>query len=807
MMSTEVETRTETATLVVPLVGERHAIALVGAKAAPLARAAAHGHAVPVGVVVTTAAAGAAITAVVRQIEAALPDHDGVRYAVRSSAVGEDGKVRSFAGQLETDLGVQRSGLGAAIERCWASASALRALRYGGGTIGEVAVIVQEMVDADAAGVAFSADPRTGERGVAIVEAVRGLGDQLVSGATDPEAWRVRGGSCVPTRTGESAVLSSTDAKRVADLASEMEALFGAPQDVEWALAGDRLYLLQSRPITALPAAPVPIPIDPPKGAWDRDDHHAVLSPLGWTWFQPYPKAMAAAMRRVGMPLEDVEVTRVGGHLYMRFVMGGGDSPKMPPRWVLWLASRLVPSLRKANRMAAELLDQETYLEVVPKWENTWRPELRRRIETLFVADPRSLDDEALLDRIRQSLELSAVGLGYHAELGGPGLFGMGKLALFAEDHLGWDGERVQSLVAGCSSMTTELHRQVEGLVRAHARELDELDAFPATWAALASRCPSLFAELADWSSANALRMLHYDPKHASLGERPDYVLSIAENIAYALAHPSESAPPPPPAIDEALAEAKQKLSPELYAELTRLVEQCRATYGLRDENGVETVSRPAGLLRHFVLELGRRIEADIGEREHAVYLYPEEHAAALARELPDVAGLIAKRRGEESWANAHRGPKHLGPPRPPMPPFDAFPSGLARVMRIMAWMERSESTPEPTEGGELRGVGLGARVVTARARVILDPADLVRVRHGEVLVCRITSPEWSVGVGRVAAIVTNEGGALSHPAIIAREYGLTAVLGAADATTRIADGDVVRVDPTAGTVVVVKRA
>ncbi len=203
MMSTEVETRTETATLVVPLVGERHAIALVGAKAAPLARAAAHGHAVPVGVVVTTAAAGAAITAVVRQIEAALPDHDGVRYAVRSSAVGEDGKVRSFAGQLETDLGVQRSGLGAAIERCWASASALRALRYGGGTIGEVAVIVQEMVDADAAGVAFSADPRTGERGVAIVEAVRGLGDQLVSGATDPEAWRVRGGSCVPTRTGE----------------------------------------------------------------------------------------------------------------------------------------------------------------------------------------------------------------------------------------------------------------------------------------------------------------------------------------------------------------------------------------------------------------------------------------------------------------------------------------------------------------------------------------------------------------------------------------------------------------------------
>jgi pyruvate,water dikinase len=807
MMTTEIDARPNAPSLVVPLVGTMHPADVVGAKAAPLARAAAAGHRVPRGVVVTTAASSATLGAALRELDAALPKRDGARYAVRSSAVGEDGKLRSFAGQLETDLGVPRDGLGAAIERCRASASALRALRYGHGKIGKVAVIVQEMVDADAAGVAFSADPRTGERGVAVIEAVRGLGDRLVSGAADPEAWRACASSCDRTREGDAEVLSAADARRVADLAFAMETVFGAPQDIEWALSGGELYLLQSRPITALPAVPVPVSVEPPKGSWDRDDHHAVLSPLGWGWFQPYPKAMARAMKQVGMPLEDVEVTRVGGHLYMRFVMGGGESTKMPPRWVLWLATRLVPSLRRANRMATELLDGETYLEVVSKWENEWRPELRRRIDELFVADPSTLDDAALLERIRLALELSACGLEYHAQLGGPGLFGMGKLVLFAEDHLGWDGARVQELLAGCSRMTTELHGQVEAIVHAHARELDPLDAFPTTWASLASHCPELFAALADWLSKNQLRMLHYDPKHATLGERPDYVLSIAENVAHALRHPSaDVARPTGAGVEAALSEAKAKLGPEPYAELERLVAQNRATYGLRDANGVETVSRPAGLLRHFVLELGRRIEADIGEREHAVYLYAEEHAAALSRNLPDIARTIERRRGEESWANANRGPKHLGPPRPPMPPFDAFPSGLARVMRIMSWMERAEATPEPTDGA-LRGVGLGTRVVTARARVILDPSDLVRVRHGEVLVCRITSPEWSVGAGRVAALVTNEGGALSHPAIIARELGITAVLGAADATLRITDGDLVRVDPTDGTVVVVKHA
>ncbi len=783
--------------------------ATAGGKASSLARAARAGHPVPAGFVVTAPAAAVGARAIAAQVETALSRLGDGPFAVRSSAVAEDGAARSFAGQLETELDVPRAEVLAAVERCWASAASLRALRYAGEGAGPTAVLVQRMVPADAAGVAFSADPKTGERGVTIIEAVRGLGDRLVSGAVTPERWRVSASGADRGRGAEEVVLSEASARRVAALAREQEELFGAPQDIEWAMRGDDLFLLQSRPITALPAAPVPIPVSVPKGGWDRDDHHAVLSPLGWVWFQPYPKAMGAVLREQGMPLEGVEAERIGGHLYLRFVMGGGDSQKLPPRWVLWLASRLVPSLRRANRMAERLLDEALYLGELDHWESIGRPDMRRRIDALFVEDPSRLTDEELLDHIGRALDLSAHGLALHARLGGA-LFGVGKLVLFLEDKLGWPPDRSAGLVVGSSEKTTELHQLIEGVVREHRDEIAAAGGFPRSWAQLAARCPALGRALVALLAEHRLRVFHYDPKHPTLGERPDYFFAIAEAVAHGveaegeLQHTREQSA----ALEsEALREAAERLSPEDVAELRTLITQGRRAYASRDENGIETVSRPSGLLRHFVLELGRRIEHVIGSREHAVYLYPDEHRAALSGTLPKLAELVDRRRGEESWANQNRGPKRYGPPQGPMPPADAFPRGLGAIMRIMAWAQSGEALKEPGPGGELLGTGIGTRVVTGKARVVERPDELRLARPGEVVVCRITSPEWSVGLAHVAALVTNEGGALSHPAIIAREYGMTAVLGVEDATRRITTGDQVRVDPIAGVVTVLSSS
>ncbi len=775
-----------------------------GGKAAPLAKAIAAGFVVPEGFVVAADLSAGERGALAGAIRDQLAELAGDRFAVRSSAVGEDGRERSFAGQLETVLSVHRDDVLAAVERCAGSASALRALRYGGARLGGVGVIVQRMVSPKSAGVAFSADPQRGERGTCHIEAVPGLGEGLVSGASDPEAWRVTAHAAERARALEAPVLSTEEVRRVAELARAMETLFGAPQDVEWAFADDTLYLLQSRPITALPAAPVPIAVEIPAGGWDRDDHHGVLSPLGWAWFQPYPKAMAEGMREAGVPIERIEVTRIGGHLYQRMVMGGGDSAKLPPRWVLWLATRLVPSLRRANRAASALCDEEGFVEQLEAWERGGRDAMLRAVDDVFVAEPERLSDDALLEHIERALAVTARGLENHAAIGGPSMFGVGKLFLFLEDELGWDGHVVFELMAGSSVATTALHRQLEEIITRHRGELEAAGGTLPSWSALLGRCPALGRELVAWLGDNRLRMLHYDPKHPMLGERPDYVLSIVEGIAANL----RAAQPRTPQAEneERLAEARARLSPERYDELERLLALARRCYALRDDNGVVAVSRPAGLLRHFVLELGRRLEPALGAREHAVYLYPEEHRSALRGELEELSELVERRRGEESWALFHRGPKHHGPPAPPMPPPSVFPGPMSRLMRIFAWMESAERTPEPSEGDVLHGVGIGTEVVTGRARVIHRIEEMAKLQHGEIVVCRITSPECAVALGRVAAIVTNEGGALSHPAIIAREFGVSAVVGAADATHRIHTGDRLSVDPVAGTVTLLPR-
>lgn len=626
---------------------------------------------------------------------------------------------------------------------------------------------------------------------------MRGLGDRLVSGETDGEAWQVRAGEATCTRRGDEDVLDSALAVRIAAMACALEELFGMPQDVEWAYAAGQLWLLQSRPITALPAAPVPIEVVVPKGAWERDDHHAVLSPLGWDWFQPYLPALGAAFSKY-MPIKGMRGTRIGGHLYVQMEGGGGGTP---PTWVLWLATRLMPSMRRADRECVDLIDGESFVAEIDAWDHEGRAAVAAATDGLYDPDPGRLSDEALLARIQEALAHSARCLERHAQLHIPALAGLGKLMLFLEDELGWDQLLAFTLMAGSSGATTELSRQIERIVADHRTELGD-GAFPSTWGELAQRSPAMGAALADCLAANQLRTLHYEPKHPSLGERPDLVLAIA-HAAYD-ARPSDDLESAADGAERLFQDARAKLTSERYAEFERLVEMARRGYALRDENGIETVSRPSGLVRWYVRELGRRLPLEVPE--HAVYLSVDEHAPALAGDIRDdeLRARVNRRRGHESWAIRHRGPLRYGKAPDPMPPVDGFPPGLAKMIRIFGGLERAEALPDNSDGA-LRGIGIGDRVVTAKARVVDHPDELASLGSGEILICRITSPEWSVALGRVAAIVTNEGALLSHPAIIAREYGVTAVVGCGAATERIRTGDTVRVDPVDGSVTIVE--
>lgn len=764
----------------------------VGGKAAGLMSAIVAGFPVPAGFVIPADAPDAEIDG---RVALGLAAIGAGPHAVRSSAIFEDSGQHSFAGQLETRLGVPSAEVAAAVRAVRASGLALRALAYG--EAGGVAVLVQKMVPARAAGVVFSADPRTGRRDVVVIEAVAGLGDALVSGAVTPERWCGPADDPQRERGVEAEVLDATQARAIGRMVQALATTFGGPVDAEWALDSTGPVLLQARPITALPAHPVPIPLVPLEGDWERDDHHAVLSPLGRAWFAPYPPAMGRGLQACGIPISGVRAAQHAGQLYMQFE-GGGGGP-VPPPWlfaiIMWVVSRVLPSMRAANRAAAIALQPAAVEATLRRWEDEVRPEMRRRIDALFVERPGELSDQALLARIQEALALTAYGLEQHADLGMLPNVAVGNLALFGADELGWPMNHAWQLVTGRSTATTALHAELREALRPH---LDELGGgpVPPNWAALATTAPRMAAAAREFQRAHRLRVLHYEPRHPSLGESPAAVLAMVRAVVQELRQPPAARPDPSAALVD---EAKRRLAAEKLEQFLETLTLARRAYGLRDENGVETVSRPSGLLRWFVLELGRRLPA-LQRPEHAVYLEVSEHAPALRGEIPDLRARVERRRGEESWALQNRGPVRFGAEPPPMP-HSVLPHGLSRLFRIFDWMMGGDKALPDDESGALRDVAVGTRAVTGRVRVIDRPEEIADVLPGEVLVCRITSPELSLGLGAVAAIITEEGGLLSHPAVIAREYDIPAVLAVPDARRRLTTGERVRVDPVAGTV------
>lgn len=281
-----------------------------GSKAAALSALSAAGFRVAAGFVVTEAALAAAEARHLgTELQAAAAAAGPGPYAVRSSAAAEDLPGASFAGMYESYLNVAPDGLAAAVERCFASAGGGRVRAYeasigpetGGGSA--MAVLVQQMVDPVAAGVAFTANPLTGERNETVISAVRGLAEGLVSGVETGEEWVVRGGRSIRVR-GADGVLSAESSTAVATCARKVALHFGCPQDIEWAL--DRtgnVQILQARPMTALPE---PVRWEPPgKGAWLRNFRLGEwlpepVTPLFMDWVIPrmdeaYNKAVFAS--------------------------------------------------------------------------------------------------------------------------------------------------------------------------------------------------------------------------------------------------------------------------------------------------------------------------------------------------------------------------------------------------------------------------------------------------------------------------------------------------------------------------------
>jgi hypothetical protein len=451
--------------------------ALAGNKAATLAALRRAGFEVPPGVVVPADALGVA-DELPQTIKAALrnmPERLGSGpWAVRSSSTAEDTERASFAGQFETVLGVNVDGLADAVLRVGRSGLSDRVKAYRGDRgPASVAVLIQPMIPAAAAGVAFTADPVTGHHRT-VIEAVEGLGERLVSGAASPERWSVEQDGSVEAPSGGTA-LDAEQARAIGDLARGVEEHFGRPQDIEWAIAGGSLWLLQARPITTRQSgAPelIPIPIEVPPGYWERDTFHepVPISPFGRVLlYEQILKVFPVVFAEFGILLDRAEIAFIGGWMHRQMIPLGAPPPGRgrpgpPPRWLLAILMRLHPAIRRRTRAAREAIASDLPATVIRRWTDEWRPEHQEEIDRALGVDLDALSDEELAAQLDHRIEV--FGHPAHALVGIAYWILVYELAEVCRALLGWDSARTLTLLEGLSTTSTEPARLLAELAR-----------------------------------------------------------------------------------------------------------------------------------------------------------------------------------------------------------------------------------------------------------------------------------------------------------------------------------------------------
>ena len=756
---------------------------------------------------------------------------EGAAYAVRSSATAEDLPTASFAGQQDTYLNV----LGPAailqhVSRCWASLFTERAVTYrlqngvDHRTV-QMAVVVQRMVVPQAAGILFTADPVTGNRKVASVEASFGLGEALVSGLVNADRYRVRNGQVVDRAVGtkQVAVIASpaggtheqaieperqeepalTDAQvvRLAQLGRRIEAHFGRPQDIEWCLVDDDFQIVQSRPITTL----FPIP-----AAGDQENHVYVsvghgqmmtdaMKPLGLSFFLMTTRApMVEAGGRLFVDVTSrlaSSTTRAS----LLEVMGNGDPLVRDALETVLERGDFIPLLPDARVPAA--LTAGGALSAAPPAPIETDPaiveDLIARSQASIAAlkrDIRTRSGSALLDFILADMQELRRIL-FDPRSSQVFMSAMDAAAWLNEQLLAWLGEKnpadmlTQSVAHNVTSEMGLALLDVADAIRPHPDVvaflqrvegedfLDELAKVPGGREARDA--------IRAWLDTYGMRCVgEIDITRPRWSERPSTLLPlILGNVRNF--EPGEAERRFEQGRREAQAK-EQELLERVRAlpdgerkadEVKSKIDRVRTFIGYREYPKYGMVSR------YFVYKLALLGEAErlvqarvLRERDDIFYLtFAELHDVVRTQQADDQ--LIGRRKDEFKSYQA------LTPPRV-----------LTSDGEAVAGRYRREDVP----AGALVGLAVSTGTIEGRARVIMDIAE-ADLEAGDILVTAFTDPSWTPLFVSIAGLVTEVGGLMTHGAVIAREYGLPAVVGVEGATRLIRDGQRIRVHGTDG--------
>jgi len=531
----------------------------------------------------------------------------------------------------------------------------------------------------------------------------------------------------------------------------------------------------------------------PGPGRWAIDRSHFAggTTPIcEWLMEQSMEPGMRRVFAELGVPADALRARFVNGFMYTRLrplVRPDNPPSKPPPDFVLRVASRVHPEFRRRAKTATTVLHDRPWVDVAQQWTSEIKPGLEAANARFQDVDVAALDDEELGRHVADLLAHCRTNAELHFWLHGHDL---GPLARYLYCCQGWGISADDALpaLAGASPSTSEPLRQL-ALLR---QMVSAGGATPASLDDVRNASPEAAAALdAYLARRGQVIVTRYDLDGLTLSELPGVVL-------VSILDASE-----PVEVDAApvAAALRERVPVEDRPTFDTVMGDARAVMDMRDDNGPLTYEWPAGLLRRALLEVGRRLVAQ-GRAEHpeqALELTPAEAPAVLTASTPDRAELA--RRATERAARAQVTPPDVLGPEEPAPPIDVLPSSLAQMVSMVQVALAQMGMIGDRQVDPLQGAGVGTESYEGRVRVASSPEEAIdTMEPGDVLVVRATSPAFNAVLAIAGAVVTAEGGPLSHAAVLARELGIPAVVGAPGALD-LTDGATVVVDPQRGAV------
>ncbi|MGE3454084.1 MAG: PEP-utilizing enzyme [Kofleriaceae bacterium] len=515
---------------------------------------------------------------------------------------------------------------------------------------------------------------------------------------------------------------------------------------------------------------------------------------------------------RYGALLDYMEMAVVDGFIYLcpRPVGAPKTAKGPPPPFIFKLLARLHPAIRKRNKRAVETFKTKRWREDVERWDRELKPAILKANAALAAIDPFTLELEPLIAHLAAAHARVADAIYCHHALNACSMLTTGDFLAHAKAWTGLASRELVMLLSGHSPVSTGAQSELDRLVEALRgdRSGSELVMSNEPPAALVERLRShagaVGAAMQDYLGMVGIRLVSgYD-----VGNR--YALEVPEVIIGAIRAALHAQPREIVAEASARATARVRDAvPEPHRDqFDELLAEARYTYRIRDERCYLNDAVASGIARRALLAAGQRLVTDgkLHAPDHAVDLTHAEVVALLRGQPGPTADETAAYVTYRTTKSIEDAPARIGYPPSPPPSPELLPPVPARAMRaisIVLFEMFDVPTKQPAPATVVRGVAASAGSYEGRARVVLGTDQFSRIEKGDVLIARHTSPSYNVLLPLLGGIVTDRGGLLSHAAIVAREYGMPAVVGTTDGTAAVPDGARVRIDGSTGEVVV----